>query len=112
MTKSLPEVSLENIIARSLRVGVILSMLIVFTGGLLYLLSHGMDAPNYGQFAANQSLADTGQQLIQLGLLILIATPVFRVGLSLYVFARTGDRIYVMITSIVLTILIYSLFKA
>jgi uncharacterized membrane protein len=47
--------------------------------------------------------------VIQLGLLLLILTPVARVAFSLVGFALERDRIYVELTAIVLVILIYSL---
>ena len=47
--------------------------------------------------------------MIQLGLLFLIATPIVRVGFSVFAFARQKDRLYVAVTLTVLAILIYSL---
>jgi uncharacterized membrane protein len=51
-----------------------------------------------------------GRGIIQLGLLLLIATPVARVAFSIFGFAAEGDRMYVAFTLIVLTVLLYSLF--
>ena len=47
--------------------------------------------------------------MIQLGLLLLIATPVARVAFSVFVFMNQRDRTYVAITLIVLTVLLVSL---
>jgi len=47
---------------------------------------------------------------MQLGLLLLIATPIARVMLSAIAFAVERDRMYVLFTLIVLTVLMYSLF--
>ena len=47
--------------------------------------------------------------IVQLGLLLLIATPVVRVGLALVGFGLERDRTYVTVTAIVLAILIVSL---
>jgi len=47
--------------------------------------------------------------IIQLGLLLLIATPVARVAFSIFGFAEEKDRMYVTFTVIVLLILLYSL---
>ena len=44
------------------------------------------------------------------GLLLLIATPIARVALSLIAFARQRDRMYVCITTLVLGLLLFSLF--
>jgi uncharacterized membrane protein len=46
--------------------------------------------------------------IILTGLFILILTPVFRVGVSIIVFLKEKDYLYVKITAIVFTILIVS----
>lgn len=53
--------------------------------------------------------AGRGRGLIQLGLLILIATPVARVVFSVFAFAQQKDRLSVGVTLLVLAILRYSL---
>lgn len=50
------------------------------------------------------------QALITLGLLLLIATPVLRVAVSIIAFAFERDWKYVIITSLVLAILLFSMF--
>ena len=50
------------------------------------------------------------QALITIGLLLLIATPVLRVAVSIFAFAVERDRKYVIITVVVLTILLFSIF--
>jgi uncharacterized membrane protein len=57
-----------------------------------------------------EALAFQGRGIIQLGLLLLIATPVARVALSIVGFAAERDRMYVGFAAIVLVILLYSLF--
>lgn len=46
----------------------------------------------------------------QVGLLALLATPVLRVLTSMIAFAIEGDRLYTILTLVVLTILLVSLF--
>lgn len=48
------------------------------------------------------------QAIAQLGLLVLVATPIVRVGTSLVAFALERDRMYVILTAIVLAILLAS----
>jgi uncharacterized membrane protein len=48
--------------------------------------------------------------LIQLGVLLMIFTPVARVGLSIVLFALEHDRLYVVLTVIVFVTLLVSLF--
>jgi uncharacterized membrane protein len=55
------------------------------------------------------ALALRERGLIQLGLLLLIATPVARVAFSVAAFAMQRDRLYVVVALIVLAVLMYSL---
>ena len=55
------------------------------------------------------TVALRGRGIIQLGLLLLIATPVARVAFSIFGFAEERDRMYVVFTLIVFSILLYSL---
>lgn len=113
---------LEQLLGNLLRSGVALSAILVTVGGVLYLIRHGAEPPKYHTFRPAVFLglpnivegAVTLQQsrsLIQLGLLVLIATPILRVVFSVYGFWRQGDRTYVLITLIVLRLLLYSLFQ-
>lgn len=49
-----------------------------------------------------------GQAIVTLGLLLLIATPVARVAVSIAVFVIERDRLYVVITAVVLALLLLS----
>ncbi len=48
--------------------------------------------------------------IVQLGLLVLLATPVMRVATSVVGFALEGDRLYAVVTLAVLLILLTSIF--
>jgi uncharacterized membrane protein len=112
---------IEEVVGEILRVGVIVSALVVFVGGFLYLIGNAWTRPDYhvfrGEPAALKTLAGVwhgvgqlhAQAIIQLGLLLLIATPVLRVVASILGFAAEGDRMYVIFTFLVLSILLYSL---
>jgi uncharacterized membrane protein len=43
-----------------------------------------------------------------LGMLVLMATPILRVGISLVSFARAGDRPFTLLTAAVLALLLLS----
>ncbi len=49
-----------------------------------------------------------GQSIVMIGLLLLIATPVLRVGVSIFAFVYEGDHAYVVITTIVFLLLLLS----
>lgn len=107
-----------------LRTGVLLSAAIVLIAGLFYLIRYGGTSPAYGIFHGEpQELRGVPQTAlfaarghrrgwIQLGLLVLIATPIARVLFSVYTFARERDWLYVGLTVLVLAVLAYSLFWA
>ncbi len=115
---------LELIIGNLLRAGVLLAAAVVLIGGILYLAVHHADPISYRQFSAGgpatQSVAGILQSaahvhsegLIQLGLLLLIATPVARVALAVVGFALEKDRLYTVVSLIVLLILAFSLIHA
>ena len=113
--------NVEEWIGNLLRVGVTLAAAVVLLGGGIYLTRHGRTAPQYHVFRGEptdlrtisgivkEALAFQGRGLIQLGLLLLIATPVARVAFSVAAFAIERDRLYVVVTLIVLAVLVYSL---
>ncbi|SRR5579884_350694 len=112
---------MEKIIGNLLRIGVIIAAAMVFIGGVLYLIHYGTISPDYRVFRGEPSdlrrlsgiVTDTfslrSRGIIQLGLLLLIATPVARVVFSVFGFALQRDYTYVIVTLIVLGVLIYSL---
>lgn len=117
------EARLESLVGNLLRAGVLMSALIIAVGGVVYLIRHGLSLPHYGVFHGEPSdlcsvlgilhnaIRGGGRGLMQLGLLVLIATPVVRVALLAIGFAWQRDRLYTAISLIVLTLLLYSLFS-
>jgi uncharacterized membrane protein len=115
------EHEVELLLGRLLQVGVAISAAVVLAGGAVYLVRHGGARPHYGRFVGepaelrsvtgilHAAAAGRGRAVIQLGLLLLIATPVARVAFSLFAFLRERDRAYVLITSFVLALLLVSL---
>jgi uncharacterized membrane protein len=113
---------METMIANLLRGGVALSTTIVITGRGLYLLRHGADRPDYGVFRGEPAelrtlggiianiLSFHSKRVIELGVLLMLATPVARVALSVLGFLREGDYQYVAISLMVLMILLFTIF--
>ena len=111
----------ETIVGNLLRDGVALAAAVVALGGVIFLIRHGREIPRYQTFASEpeelrtisgilrSALSFHGRNIIQLGLLLLIATPVARVVFSVAAFALERDRLYVGITLIVLAVLVFSL---
>jgi uncharacterized membrane protein len=112
---------LEKMVAWVLRTGVMIAAAVVLGGGVCYVIGrtadesaakkfHGEPAQyrNVRQIAESAFSGDC-RAIIQLGLLLLIATPVLRVALSLAGFTLERDRTYMTVTAIVLAILVLSL---
>jgi len=111
----------EVIIGNLLRAGVLLAAGVVLAGAGIYLVRHGAESANYRVFRGEPSelrhlsgivayaMALQGRGIIQLGLVLLIATPIIRVAFSTVAFALEKDRMYVGFTLIVLAVLMYSL---
>ncbi|HLH04258.1 MAG TPA: DUF1634 domain-containing protein [Bryobacteraceae bacterium] len=113
--------SIERTVSVLLLWGVILSGTITLLGGAIFLAHHWREPVSYQQFHSQPridriipeifsgALHLRGRSVIQFGLLLLIATPVARVAWSLVGFALERDRKFVIITTIVLLVLLYSL---
>ncbi len=113
--------AIERLLARLLQAGVLLSTLLVVAGGIVFLIHHGTAIPEYSRFAGEpaelssvtgivrSAFRGDGRGLIQLGLLVLVATPVLRVAGSLAAFVVLRDRTYIVLTSVVLLLLASSL---
>ncbi|HBI46942.1 MAG TPA: DUF1634 domain-containing protein [Planctomycetales bacterium] len=118
---------MDQMLGNLLRAGVLLAAAVTAVGGAIYLVKRWEDrAPDLHQFTykdvapaaevsrvtgiAAYALSGHGAGLIQLGVLLLIATPVARVAFSVYAFARQRDVLYVVVTVIVLVLLLFSLF--
>jgi uncharacterized membrane protein len=107
-----------------LRAGVVLAAIVVLAGGALYLSRHGGEHPALGVFQSEPFDLRTiggiltgvrqlhGRAVIQLGLLLLIATPIARVAGAALIFAGQRDWMYTVIASVVLALLLYSLLHA
>jgi uncharacterized membrane protein len=112
---------LDVLLASVLWGGVLASALLVACGGVLYLRAHGASEAAYSVFrgeppqlrsvagVVRSAAALEAEGLIELGLLLLIATPIARVALSAIVFLLQRDWLYVGITLVVLALLTYSL---
>ena len=112
---------LDVSVAAMLRFGVTLSAVVVLIGGLMYLRHPWSAIPMYSQFeAAGPSLRTlsgifqsatqpNAKSVIQAGLVLLIATPVARVVFCIIGFARQRRLLYVLVSTLVLIILTYSL---
>ena len=121
MTRQAPpdDSVIDTITGNLLRAGVLLSALVLLAGGALYLSRHGTEEPpsrekfqkmddRYSRPRPIFEAARRGEARpwIQIGLMLLIATPLLRVAFTGLAFAWQRDWVYVVIPAIVLAVLI------
>jgi uncharacterized membrane protein len=115
-----PLLALELVVSNLLRYGVLLSALTILIGLALLVAQDGLRPilvfPQSGTLRAGVAPGSLPKLLsavslahpaaiIDLGLVILIATPVFRVGASIIAFAIERDWLYTWITAFVFAML-------
>jgi uncharacterized membrane protein len=120
--KPLDDDRVEGLISHLLRAGVVIAALVVIGGAVPYLGQHPRARVDYRTFHSvpdnlkivhgiiPTALSGDSRGIMQLGLLLLIATPIARVMFSAVAFAIERDRMYVGFTLLVLAVLLYSLF--
>ncbi len=116
--------NVELVTSRLLRLGVVSSLVIVVLGMLLTFSQHhsylsspntlpgltekGAKFPHTLPAVLRGVLAGRGDAVVMFGLFLLIATPVLRVAGLILAFVYQRDRLFVAITSVVLTLLLVS----
>lgn len=121
------EKDVELYIGKLLRYGVILSCAITLFGGIVYLYQNHGVIPDYSPVPSDQVfygvtdylrelntilpriLEFDGAAIIQLGVIVLIATPILRVAFSAIAFLIEKDYMYVVITLIVFAIIVLNM---
>lgn len=108
---------------RLLQVGVLLASATVLAGGVLLLLARAGARADFGTFRGEpETLRHVGALLravmhgdpaaiIQMGVLVLIATPVARVGFAAVSFLRERDWMYVAVSLTVLLVLLVGILR-
>lgn len=109
------------LVGKTLRTGVLVASITTILGGLIYLFLRAGDLPKYHVFkGADPDLRHLpgilqrvthfdGMGIIQLGVVVLIATPIIRVVLSAIGFLIEKDYMYVFITLLVLAIILFNM---
>ncbi len=114
----------EQLVGRILQIGVLISATVVLAGGLLYLSQNAQKTVGHHRFHVEsqrlRNVPEIGQDAVrldslavmQLGVLLLILTPVARVAFTVLVFLVQRDYTFVAVTLFVLTMLLFSLLGA
>ena len=115
------DTDMQVVIGWVLRIGVIVSISIVFFGGISFLSRYGHEVVDHRKFTGIPDFIQTfggiihgiftfrGQAIIQFGIILLIATPILRVIFSTIGFVLEKDKLYVFISLLVLLIIFASM---
>ncbi len=115
------DAQVEFIVSSFLKIGLIIASVFVLLGGTSYLLKYGAYVPEYRIFSGEptdlrsvhgivlDALSLRSRGIIQFGLLLLMCTPVAWVAFLLFAFVKQKDQTYVIVTTIVLATLLFSL---
>lgn len=104
----------QVLIGEILRIGVLISAIIIIIGLVILLITNNTGYPNMG-YPHNFTMIWQGllhgkaAAIIMFGIFLLILTPVLRVIVSIYAFFKDHDHLYVGITTAVLIILLISM---
>jgi uncharacterized membrane protein len=122
--RELEDAKMETIMGRLLQVGVLLAAGVVIGGGASYLQDHAGERSNYRVFTATpiqlrhpagllHGLArGDSAAIIELGILLLVATPICRVIFAVIAFTVERDKLYVAVSLTVLAVLLYGMLRA
>ena len=117
---------INDAISLALRVGVLLSAAIILIGVVLVFVHQGSNGFSLSQIATPNSRVNSsifqppevieglsklnGLDYVYLGLMVLIATPIIRVVLGIAQFVKERNKLYTIITVIVLFNLMFAIF--
>lgn len=122
MTPQRKQRAIDVAISITLRLGLAIGITTTIIGAILLLMQQGNEIVSYSLFKGEpvdlkemhlvlaSAMNGHGRAVIQLGILLMIATPVCRVALCIFFFLKNKDYLYVTLSSVVFAILIYSLF--
>jgi len=114
---------MEIIMGRLLQAGVLLAASVVLVGGVMYVMARAGEGVSYRVFTARPialrhpaALLDgvargDASAILDLGILLLVATPICRVIFAVIAFAMERDRLYVAISLTVLAVLLFGMLR-
>jgi uncharacterized membrane protein len=109
-------------IGRLLQAGVAIAAVVVLIGTIVLFVSQGHLPASFSEFRGEPRTLTSAHRalwaalhgdraaVVQVGLVLLILTPVARVAFTLVAFWLQRDRLYVLLSGIVLLVIVYGLF--
>jgi len=112
---------IESTIGRIMQIGTLLAFAVIIMGSLYYLLQHSHDIIDYQTFHDKLYLATSfsglwhdivtfsARGIIQLGLFSLVLVQILRVALTIWYFIEIRDRVFVVISLLILAVIMSNL---
>lgn len=113
-----PDVAIQDVSSWVLRIGVVSSVAIMLIGTVVSFLRHSVSIQDMegARFKSDFGviwhgvLAGSGRSIIEVGILLLVLTPIMRVAASMFLFLfEEHDWFYTLVTFAVLTLTLVSL---
>lgn len=110
---------MERTMGLLLRVGVVLAATVVIAGGAMYLAEHPGAHVSYRGFVGHPISARHPAELaggnalavLDVGILLLVAVPICRVGFALVAFAVKRDWLYTAVSALILAVLVWGMLR-
>lgn len=114
--------NIRILIGQILLIGIIISLLLIISGGIMYLWQHGNDIVNYQNFSPEPVLLTSLPNIlagafsmspgnvILLGLLTLFLMQILRVALTMWYFIKEKSTLFCGISFLILFVLLATLF--
>lgn len=110
---------MEWMMGMLLRLGVLLAATVVIAGGAMYLAEHPGTRVSYRRFAAHpisvrhpaELAGSNAVAVLDVGILLLVAVPIARVGFALAAFALERDWLYTAVSVLILGVLVWGMLR-
>ncbi len=110
---------MERAIGLLLRVGVLLAATVVIAGGTMYLADHHGERVGYRHFVGHpisvrhpaEMTGPTSLAVLDVGILLLVAVPIARVGFAMAAFAWERDWLYAAVSVLILAVLVWGMLR-
>ena len=110
---------MERTMGQLLRLGVLLAGTVVVAGGVMYLADHHGERVNYTKFTGHpitlrhpaELAGSTSIAVLDVGILLLVAVPIARVGFALAAFLAERDWLYTAVSALILAVLVWGMLR-
>lgn len=116
----LADEKMEWMMGLLLRLGVLLAATVVIAGGAMYLADHHGEQVSYRHFVGHpisvrhpaEMTGPTSLAVLDVGILLLVAVPIARVGFAVVAFLAERDWLYTAVSVLILAVLVWGMLRS